>query len=80
MYGSVQVQIRVKNGVITAVVSPTYPSTDPRSQELSATAIPALCQEAVAAQSASIATVSGASYTSRAFITSLQAAIKAAGL
>ena len=80
MYGSVQVQIRVKNGVITAVAVPTYPSTDPRSVELSAAAIPALCQEAVAAQSASIASVSGASFTSRAFMASLQAAITAAGL
>jgi uncharacterized protein with FMN-binding domain len=76
----VQVQIRVRNGVITQVAVPVYPTKDPRSVELSTTAIPTLCQEAVTAQSAAIANVSGATYTSRAFVTSLAAAIQAAGL
>ena len=79
-YGSVVVQIRVKDGVITDIAIPTYPAKDPRSVTLSSTALPTLRQEALAAQSASIATVSGASFTSKAFIASLQAAMTAAGL
>lgn len=80
VYGSVQVQVRVADGVITAVAVPAYPRQDPKSVTLSAQAIPVLTQEALSAQSASIAVVSGASYTSTAFIKSLQSALKAAGL
>ena len=74
------VQIRVKDGVITDLAIPTYPTKDPRSVTLSQTALPMLRQEALTAQSATIASVSGASFTSKAFIASLQSALTAAGL
>ena len=79
-YGSVKVQIRVANGQITDIAFLSYPNSDGRSQQLSASALPQLKQAALAAQSASIGAVGGASYTSRAFNASLQSAIMAAGL
>ncbi len=49
-----------------------------RSVSISAQAAPILRQEALAAGSAKIDTVSGASYTSDAYIQSLQSALDAA--
>jgi uncharacterized protein with FMN-binding domain len=80
VYGTVQVQIRVVNGVITDIGVLSYPDREVESQQLSASAIPQLRTAALAAQSANIASISGASYTSAAYKASLQAAIKAAGL
>lgn len=80
IYGTVQVQIRVVNGVITDIGTLSYPNKEAESQQLSATAIPLLRTAALSAQSADIASVSGASFTSSAYKASLQAAIKAAGL
>jgi len=70
----------VKNGVITDIAIPQFPNSDPKSTGLSGTVIPTLRQEALTAQSAKIATVSGATCTSDAFIQSLQSALTAAGL
>ena len=78
-YGPVQVQITVNNGQITGVVG-QQAATDGRSQMIASVAIPKLQQQAVAAQSANINGVSGASYTSGGFAKSLQSALKQAGL
>lgn len=75
-YGTIAVNIVVSGGRITDV-SATYP-TGGETGSINAKAIPKLRQEALTAQSASIATVSGATYTSGAYKTSLQAAISAA--
>jgi len=80
VYGTVQVQIRVTNGVITDIGVLAYPDREVESQQISASAIPQLRTAALAAQSANIASISGASYTSSAYKASLQAAIRAAGL
>jgi uncharacterized protein with FMN-binding domain len=53
---------------------------DPRDQEINSYAIPQLNSEAVSAGSAQIDTVSGATYTSEGYITSLQSALDKAGL
>jgi uncharacterized protein with FMN-binding domain len=79
-YGPVQVQITVKNGTITAVNAVEYPVNDPRDQEINSYAIPELNQEALSAQSAQIDTVSGATYTSSGYLSSLQSALDQAGL
>lgn len=79
-YGPVQVQITVKNGTITAVNAVEYPINDPRDQEINSYAIPQLNQEALSAQSAQIDTVSGATYTSGGYLSSLQSALDQAGL
>src|SRR3954469_21751141 len=79
-YGPVQVKITVTNGKITSADAVDYPANDPRDQEINSYAIPQLNSEALAASSAQIDTVSGATYTSDGYITSLQSALEKAGL
>jgi uncharacterized protein with FMN-binding domain len=79
-FGPVQVQVTVTAGKVTAAKAIAYPTEDRRDQEINAYAIPVLEQEAVAAQSAQIDTVSGATYTSQGYAESLQAALDAASL
>lgn len=79
-WGTVQVQITVKDGKITAAEAVQYPNENPRDQEINAYAVPQLNAEVVAAQSASIDAVSGATVTSDGYIESLQSAIDAAHL
>jgi uncharacterized protein with FMN-binding domain len=74
-YGPVQVQISWSNGKITDVVALKLPQGEARSDQLSARAAPTLRKEALAAQSAKIATVSGATQTSEGYRQSLQAAL-----
>ena len=80
IYGSVQVQITVKAGKIASAAAVEYPTDTPRDQQINAFAIPQLNQEAVAASSAKIDTVSGATYTSGGYIGSLQNALDKAGI
>lgn len=77
-HGPVQVSIIVKSKKIVNVKTATSPLDDGRSPFLQGRAIPILKQETLAAQSAKIDTVSGATETSEAYIQSLQAAIKKA--
>jgi uncharacterized protein with FMN-binding domain len=79
-FGPVQVQITVANGKITDVTALQLTNTDGKSVQISNRAAPLLRSEALAAQSASIKTISGATVTSSAYLTSLQAAIDAAHL
>ena len=78
-YGPVQVEVTIASGKIVAVTAVALPSGG-RSGSISMYAAPILADEAVTAQSASIDTVSGATYTSRAYATSLQAALDQAGV
>ncbi|WP_313545181.1 FMN-binding protein [Leifsonia aquatica] len=73
-YGSFQVQVTFSGSTITAVQVLQSPG-DRRSQEINQQATPILEQEAIAAQSANIDTVSGATYTSESYMQSLQSAI-----
>ena len=77
-YGPVQVQVTVTGGRITAATAVEYPMNDPRDAQINSYAIPALSQETVAANSANIDMVSGATYTSEGYITSLQSALNKA--
>ena len=79
-YGPVQVQITVVNGKITNAVALTYPTESFRDQQINQQAIPYLIQETLAAQSANIQGVGGASYTSQGWADSLQSALTKAGL
>ena len=82
-YGSLQVVITVKKTTsgkkvtrkIKAISVPVYPNHTGRSLYISDNAIPILRSEALQAQSARIDLVSGATYTSDAFASSLQSAI-----
>jgi uncharacterized protein with FMN-binding domain len=74
-YGPVQVQITVKGGHVTAAKAVEYPTTFQQDQQINAYAIPQLNREAVTAGSAKIDMVSGATYTSQGYISSLQSAL-----
>lgn len=79
-WGTVQVQITVENGTITSADAIQYPNENGKDQQINAYAVPRLNAEVVAAQSAKIDAVSGATVTSDGYITSLQSAIDAAHL
>jgi uncharacterized protein with FMN-binding domain len=78
--GDVQVVITVDGGRITSVTVPVYPTGSQKHDEISARAIPELVEATMAAQSADIDAVSGATYTSGGYRESLQSAIDAAGI
>jgi uncharacterized protein with FMN-binding domain len=79
-FGPVQVEITISNGKITAARALQYPNNDFRSQQISQQAIPYLVQETLAAQSANIQGVGGASYTSQGWYDSLVSALAKAGM
>jgi uncharacterized protein with FMN-binding domain len=74
-WGPVQVQITVGNGRITAAQAVVYPQSNGRDQEINSYAVPKLNAEAVSASSANIDMVSGATYTSQGYLSSLQSAL-----
>jgi len=77
-YGTVQVKITVQNGKITDAQAVQAPSGS--NDRYTQMAVPRLRQQTIAAQSANIQGVSGASFTSYAWYTSLVSAIAKAGL
>jgi uncharacterized protein with FMN-binding domain len=76
-YGTVQVKITISNGKITDAVAVQAPSG--RDQRYTDMAVPVMRQKTLAAQSANITGVSGASYTAYAWYISLQSALTKAG-
>ena len=79
-FGPVQVEVIVASGKVADVKALQLPSDRQRSAQISQYASPALRQEAIAAQSAQIDNVSGATYTSAGYAQSLQSALAKAGL
>jgi uncharacterized protein with FMN-binding domain len=79
-FGAVQVRITVKAGAITDVTALRLTDDDRKSIQISNRAAPLLRSEVLAAQSADVQTISGATVTSDAYLTSLQAALDAANL
>ena len=77
-YGNVQVKITVVDGRITDAVAVKAPSG--KNDRYTNMAVPVLKAQTLAAQSANIQGVSGASYTSYGWYTSLQGALAQAGL
>ena len=77
-WGPVQVQVTIAGGRITNVTVLRQPNGNRRDQEINASAIPQLNQEVLAAQSAQVDTVGGATVTSDGYVQSLQAALDAA--
>jgi len=77
-YGVVQVRVSIADSKITDVTALSLPQGG-RSGDISSYAAPQLRREAIAAQSAEIDTVSGASYTSAGYARSLQSALDKAG-
>jgi len=79
-YGPVQVQLHIRGGRIVSATAIDYPQGSGRDREINSFAVPILQKETVSAQSAQIDTVSGATFTSEGYKTSLQAALDAAHL
>lgn len=79
-WGPVQVQITVANGKITKAEAIQYPQENHRDIEINSYAVPALNQETVAAQSADLDAISGATVTTNGYIQSLQSALDQANL
>lgn len=79
-FGNVQVQITVANSTITDVTALQLTNADQRSVSISNRAAPVLRQEGLTAQSANVQSVSGATYTSMGYLSSLQSAIDQAGI
>ncbi|MEU3891219.1 FMN-binding protein [Streptomyces sp. NPDC029041] len=73
-YGAVQVRLTMSNGKITQAEAVQAPKGG-RSDQITAGSVPRLNQAAVAAQSAEIDAVSGATYTSAGYKKSLQSAL-----
>jgi uncharacterized protein with FMN-binding domain len=74
-YGDVQVRVTLRDGKITDVRTVAIDGVDGHSQQIDAQAEPLLRAEALQARSAQVDVISGATYTSQAYIGSLQSAI-----
>ena len=74
-YGPSQVAVTLTAGKITKVTILQHTDDGAMSQEIDGPALPKLVNETLAAQSAMIDAVSGASYTSAGYIKSLQSAL-----
>ena len=79
-YGPVQVEIDVSGGRMSDIRVIQYPTRDRQDVMINNYALPILIQESLAAQSANVDTVSGATYTSIGYKQSLQSAIDQAGI
>jgi len=77
-YGFIQVRAIISGGKITDVLFLQYPNDRPNSVAINRQAMPYLKQETLAAQSAHVDIISGATDTSMAFIESLSAALSQA--
>jgi len=74
-YGQLSVTVTVRGDRIVAVSVPVLRTVDPYSQQLAQQVIPMLRSEVLAAHSAQIHGVSGATYTSEAYAQSIQSAL-----
>jgi FMN-binding domain len=75
VYGPVQVQLVVHDNKIIKVAILEQPESTIHDLQIGQFAFPRLISETIAAQSAKIDAVSGASYTSQGYIQSLQSAL-----
>lgn len=79
-YGAMQVQLVITDGKITKVQPLTIGYGDRTSQRINANAVPTLEQRVLKAQTYNVAYVSGASYTSEGFLSSVKGAMAKAGI
>jgi uncharacterized protein with FMN-binding domain len=74
-FGDVQVEVVISGGKITDVKALHLTDQEQRSVQISNYAAPVLRQEVLASQSANVSNVSGATYTTDAYLSSLQSAL-----
>ena len=74
-YGELSVTVTVRGTQIVNVSVPVLRTAEPYSQQLADQVLPMLKHEVLAAHSARISAVSGATYTSQAYADSIQSAL-----
>lgn len=74
-YGTVTVTVTVSGGEITAVSEKLVSDGDRHSDQINARSVPTLRSAILAADSADVSTISGATYTTEAYLSSLQSAL-----
>ena len=74
-YGELAVRVTLRGNRIINLTVPVLRTAEQYSQQLADQVIPQLRSEVLAGQTANISAVSGASYTSQAYATSVQAAL-----
>ncbi len=79
-FGSVQVSVTISGGSISDVTAIKLTDADGRSVQISDRAAPILREEVIASQSANVSNVGGATYTSDAYLQSVQSALDQAGV
>ena len=79
-YGELELKVTATGGKITSVQPVIDTAYDARSYQVNAYAEPQLNSQALQAQSANINGVSGATFTSQAYVQSLQAALDKLGI
>ncbi len=77
-YGQVQVAVTVSGGKVTNVKFLQYPNSHSTSVYINQQAMPYLKQEAIQSQNSNVQIISGATFTSQAFIQSLSNALSKA--
>ena len=78
-WGDVRVEVTIVDGQLVDIIEIQMPN-DRKSAQINRTAVPVLEAQAIAAQTADLDIVSGATYTSQAYEASLQAALDQAAI
>lgn len=78
-YGSVQVTATLDNGTITSLTENVVSDGDRKSNQINRRAIPTLRSSLIGTDGSGASTISGATYTTGAYLTSLQSALDQAG-
>jgi len=79
-YGPLQVQAKIAGGRIVSIDVVQYPADRRASRSINSRALPELQSEVIAAQSDRVDLISGATLTSEAYLRSLNAALRQAGV
>lgn len=74
-YGNSQVKVVISGGKITDVVVLQRQQVDQKSNQISASAVVTLKTKVLAAQSAKVSNISGATYSTQGYLQSLQSAL-----
>lgn len=78
-YGAVTVTVTISGGKISDVTAKVVDDGDRRSQNINSQAVPMIKSAVLSADSAKVSTIGGATYTTGAYLTSLQSALSKAG-
>lgn len=79
-YGQLAVRVTVRGSTVTGLSVSTLQTAESFSQQLAQQAIPVLQNEVLTAQSTAVTAVSGATYTSEAYLSSIQSALDSLGV